>query len=291
MTAHGDDVAVSWEEARAANLANWDERVAMHVEAYGLDRYREDPSYLSAVIRHDLAALATHLPQGVAGLDVCHLQCHIGTDTLSLARAGATVTGVDFSRPALDAAADLAQSLGLDATWVHTDVLSARDAVTAVMGEEAAFDLVYTSIGAIGWLADLDRWAAQVAALLRPGGLLYLRDGHPALYALDEEAEGLVTRYRYFPNGRAQAWDEATTYVGDGTIASTRTYEFPHPLSETVNAVLGAGLELLRLDEGDTLPWRFSEAMVELGDDGFAYPAPLRERVPTTFTVVARKRP
>ncbi|MFL0410787.1 class I SAM-dependent methyltransferase [Microbacterium paludicola] len=276
----GEDATVEWHEAREANLANWEERVALHEKAYGLEAY-DDPTHLSDVVRHDLAALERFLPS-LAGLDVCHLQCHIGTDTLSLARAGATVTGVDFSPEALAAAARLFERQAADATWVHSDVLEARAAVTG------DFDLVYTSIGTICWLADLDRWAAQIAGLLRAGGLFYIRDGHPALYSLDENAEGLEIRYRYFPNGQAQQWDEETTYAGDGTLASTRTYEWPHPLSEVVNALIGAGLQILRLDEDTTLPWRFSDRMVEV-PGGYAWPEDERDRVPSTFTVVARK--
>ncbi|WP_309068373.1 class I SAM-dependent methyltransferase [Microbacterium sp.] len=276
----GEDTAVGWDEARAANLANWEERVALHEQAYGLDAY-DDPSYLSDVVRFDLAALQRFVPS-LEGLDVCHLQCHIGTDTLSLARAGATVTGVDFSPEALAAAERLAARHGVDATWVLSDVLDARAAVTG------DFDVVYTSIGTISWLSDLNRWAAQIAGLLRPGGLFYIRDGHPALYALDENAPGLHIAYRYFPNGRAQQWDEQTTYVGDGTLSSTRTYEWPHPLSEVVNALIGAGLQILRLDEDTTLPWRFSDRMVEV-PGGWAWPEQERDRVPSTFTVVARR--
>lgn len=279
MNEHVADV--DWASAREQNLANWEERVPLHERAYGIEAF-DDPDHLSDVVRADLRALAPFLPGGdVAGLDVCHLQCHIGTDTLSLARAGARVTGVDFSPGALASAAALAQRLGLEASWVETDVLDAR---AAVAGD---FDLVYTSIGTITWLPDLDRWAAQIAALLRPGGTFFIRDGHPALYALDEEAEGLVTRYRYFPDGTAHAWDAETTYVGGGALTNTRTYEWPHPLSEIVNALLGAGLELLRLDEGRTLPWRFSERMVEV-EGGYEWPGEERDRVPATFTIVAR---
>lgn len=276
----GEDTAIGWDEARAANLANWEERVPLHEEAYGLAAY-DDPDHLSDVVRHDLAALMPFLPS-LEGLDVCHLQCHIGTDTLSLARAGATVTGVDFSPEALAAAARLFDRHGVEAAWVQSDVLDARSAVTG------DFDLVYTSIGTISWLSDLERWAAQVAGLLRPGGLFYIRDGHPALYSLDEHADGLQIRYRYFPNGQAQQWDEETTYAGDGTLTSTRTYEWPHPLSEVVNSLIGAGLQILRLEEEKTLPWRFSDRMVEV-PGGYAWPEEERDRVPCTFTVVARK--
>ncbi|WP_203137517.1 class I SAM-dependent methyltransferase [Microbacterium sp. JZ31] len=276
----GEDAAIGWDEARSANLANWEERVALHEQAYGLDAY-DDPSHLSDVVRFDLAALAQFVPS-LEGLDVCHLQCHIGTDTLSLARAGASVTGVDFSPEALAAAERFASRHGVAMTWVLSDVLDARAAVTG------DFDLVYTSIGTISWLSDLDRWAAQIAGLLRPGGLFYIRDGHPALYSLDENAPGLHVAYRYFPNGQAQQWDEETTYVGDGMLTSTRTYEWPHPLSEVVNALIGAGLQILRLDEDTTLPWRFSDRMVEV-PGGWAWPEKERDRVPSTFTVVARR--
>jgi 2-polyprenyl-3-methyl-5-hydroxy-6-metoxy-1,4-benzoquinol methylase len=278
-----DHVDVDWDHARATNRANWDDRVPIHEGAYAIDALA-DPGHRSDVVREDLPALMPWLPNGsLAGLDVCHLQCHIGTDTVSLAREGARLTGVDFSPAALASAAGLASRLGLDVTWVETDVLDARAAVTG------DFDVVYTSIGTICWLPDLDRWAAQVAGLLRPGGVFFIRDGHPALYALDEDADELVTRYRYFPDGTAQQWDDAGTYVGDGTVANTRTFEWPHPLSEIVNALLGAGLRLRRLDEGRTLPWRFSTRMVETGTGSWAWPEHDRDRIPTTYTIVATR--
>ena len=278
-----DRVGVDWPSARAANQANWDDRVPLHEQAYGLDRFA-DPDHRSDVVAEDLPVLAPFLPGGsLRGLDVCHLQCHIGTDTVSLAREGARLTGVDFSAPALATAARLAERLGVAVRWVETDVLDAR---AAVAGD---FDVVYTSIGTICWLADLERWAAQVAALLRPGGVFYLRDGHPALYALDEDAPGLTVRYRYFGDGTAQQWDDAGTYVGEGTVTHTRTYEWPHPLSEVVNALLQAGLRLRRLDEGRTLPWPFSPRMVPGPVGGWRWPGEDADRVPVTFTVVATR--
>ena len=274
-------VHIGWESARDANRLNWEDRVPLHEEAYGLDAF-DDPAHLSSVVRDDLVAMAPFLPGGsLQGLDLCHLQCHIGTDTISLARAGARVTGVDFSPGALAAGRRLAAKHGIDVTWVESDVLDARRTTTG------DFDVVYTSIGTIVWLADLARWADQVAGLLRPGGLFYIRDAHPSLYALDESADDLRIRHRYFPNGTAQAWDDESTYVGTGKVAHTRSYEWPHPISEIVNALIGAGLRIERLDEGTVLPWRFSPRMVPV-DDGFAWPEPERELVPCTFTVVAR---
>jgi len=273
---------IDWNTARASNLDNWEDRVPLHEKAYAISDL-DDPGHLSAVIRTDLAALGPFLPGGtVTGLDVCHLQCHIGTDTLSLAKAGARVTGVDFSPGALKSAAGLAERLGLEATWVETDVLEARAAV------DGDFDLVYTSIGTITWLPDLDRWAGQIAGLLRAGGTFYIRDGHPALYSVDEHADVLQLRYPYFSNGKAQVWDDESTYAGDGKVAHARTYQWAHPMSAILNSLIGAGLRILRVEEGKTLPWRFSPRMVEV-PDGFAWPEPERDLVPCTYTIIARK--
>ena len=279
---NAQNVEIVWEAARTANLQNWDDRVPLHEAAYGLDAF-DDPNHLSDVVSDDLPVLDRFVPGGsLSGLDVCHLQCHIGTDTISLARAGAHVTGVDFSEPALRAAAALAERTGVAATWVRTDVLEARNAVPG------DFDVVYTSIGTICWLQDLDRWAAQIVALLRPGGTFFIRDGHPALLALDEDAPEMTTRYAYFGDGRAQQWEDESTYAGDGRVAHPRTYEWPHPLSEILGALLRAGLRLLHFDEGRTLPWRFSPRMVEV-PRGYAWPEAVRDLIPCTFTIVARK--
>ena len=279
---NGNSVEIAWDDARRANRDNWDDRVPLHELAYGVDAF-DDPTHISDVIADDLPVLRRFLPDGTLdGRELCHLQCHIGTDTISLARSGATVTGVDFSAPALHAAAALAQRTGTSATWVETDVLDAR---AAVSGD---FDVVYTSIGTICWLSDLERWAAQIAALLRPGGTFFIRDGHPAMLALDEEASTLTTRYAYFGDGRAQEWDDESTYAGDGTVAHPRTYEWPHPLSEILGALLRAGLRLVHFDEGTTLPWRFSRRMVEV-PRGYAWPEAERNLIPCTFTIVAVK--
>src|SRR5258706_15874182 len=130
-------------DSLAVNLANWNSRVPHHVRGYGLERYRADRAYLSDVVRFDLPRLGS-----IAGLDVVHLQCHIGTDTLSLSRLGArSVTGLDFSAPALAAAAQLAAECGAAIEYVESELYAAVEALGA-----ARFDVVYTGIGALWWL-------------------------------------------------------------------------------------------------------------------------------------------
>ncbi|MHA7304240.1 hypothetical protein ACX80E_03185 [Arthrobacter sp. TMN-49] len=134
----------------------------------------------------------------------------------------------------------------------------------------------------------LDRWENQVAGLLRSGGTFYIRDGHPTLYSVDENAEALQLCYPDFDDGHAQQWDEESTYVGDGTVAHSRTYEWAHPLSSSINSLIGAGLQILRVEEGKTIPWKFAPRMVEVSE-GFAWPESERELIPCTYTIIARK--
>lgn len=290
------ETTVETDDAYAANRANWDDRARVHADSttYDLAALAADPSRISTVVREDLAVLAPHLPGGgvgarpLAGLDVCHLQCHIGSDTLSLARLGAgRVTGVDLSPASLEVARDIAARAGADIRYVEAEVTAAAAAV----GE--TFDHVHTSIGTICWLENLGAWARTIAALLRPGGTFFLRDAHPVLRAFDDlvvDDVRLGNRYWALPPGRAQTYDEALTYTdGDHSrIGATRNYEWPHPVSEVLQSLLDAGLRLVAVGEHDTLPWQGLPVMVPEGD-GYVLPAPWREQLPVAFSVVARR--
>jgi 2-polyprenyl-3-methyl-5-hydroxy-6-metoxy-1,4-benzoquinol methylase len=167
---HGD--AADWREL---NRANWDDRVPVHLasEYYNVAGFRSGVSSLRPFESAEVG--------DVTGKRLLHLQCHVGLDALSWARLGAQVIGLDFSEPAIKAARSLAADLGIDASFVVADVY---DAVTALAGQR--FDVVYTGTGALVWLPDMTRWAQVVAALLEPGGLLYLVEGHPFAQILDE---------------------------------------------------------------------------------------------------------
>src|ERR1700731_3495424 len=138
------------------------------------NRAREDPAHLSDVVRFDLPLLGD-----IGGLRGLHLQCHIGTDTLSLARLGGRMTGLDFSPAALEQARRLAADVGAEIEYVQAD---AYDAVEGL--GRGRLDLLYTGIGAICWLPRIERWAQVVADLLAPGGRLFMREGHPMLWSL-----------------------------------------------------------------------------------------------------------
>lgn len=238
------------EDYRAVNRAIWDERAEAHAASpgYGVNRFADDPRYISDVVRFDQPLLGD-----VSGLRGVHLQCHIGTDTVSLARLGARMTGLDFSGPALDQARRLAAAAEVDVTFVESDFYAAPEAL-----EHGSFDLVFTGIGALCWLPDVKRWAHVVATLLAPGGRLFLREGHPMLWTLaDPRPDGLVVvEYPYFEREEATVFESEGTYVEtDVEFAHTTTHEWNHGLGEIVTALLDEGLQLTGLVEHDSVPW------------------------------------
>jgi SAM-dependent methyltransferase len=238
------------EESIRLNRANWDERAPAHYASlgYAVERFVNEPEYLSEVVRFDLPLLGD-----INGLRGVHLQCHIGTDTVSLARLGATMTGLDFSRPAVEMARHLAERAGADVTFVESEVYEALDVLPA--GE---FDLVFTGIGALCWLPSVRRWATVIAALLKPGGRLFIREGHPMLWSIDDtRADDLLTvKYPYFERDEPMVWDEGGTYVAtDAVFKNSTTHEWNHGLGEIVTALLDSGMLITGLTEHDSVPW------------------------------------
>ncbi|MGY1857587.1 class I SAM-dependent methyltransferase [Modestobacter sp. SYSU DS0290] len=268
----------------AANRANWDERVPAHLVAYGVEQFIASPHQLSDVVREDLRLLGPHLPGGTPdGLTLAHLQCHIGTDTLSWARLGARVTGIDFSPAATAAARQIAARAGLAATFVDSDVAGAADAVGG-----AQFDVVYTGIGALTWLPDLRSWAATVAHLLRPGGVFFVRDGHPLLTAVRSDATGgsLALEGPYFGTGAPLRDDGGATYADDEVrLANAVTYQWPYSIADVLQSLLGAGLRLTSFAEHRSVPWRALPSLVP-GAGGWVLPD-RPERLPLTFSLTA----
>lgn len=266
----------------AQNRLNWDDRADIHIrdEAGG---YRVAAFLGGDDNLHDIE----HVEIGdVSGLRIAHLQCHIGIDTLCLARRGATCVGLDFSPRAIAAARMLQEKTGLDASFVEGDVYDARRLI------EGTFDLVYVTWGAIGWLPDLRRWADVVSSLLKPGGQLYLLEGHPSFMQIDETAPELRIGFDWrTPADRPIVMATETTYTGDtAKIAHPVTHEWIHPLSQVVNAVIAAGLRLERLNEHETLAWQFAPWMVPVDGRRRMWTLPPGfPRMPLSYSISARK--
>ncbi|MCU1398465.1 MAG: hypothetical protein JWN62_1574 [Acidimicrobiales bacterium] len=237
------------------NKANWESRIAMHVAStdYGLQGFVDDPTLISDVVAFDRPRLGD-----ISGREVVHLQCHIGTDTLSLARLGGRVTGLDFSPSALAAARQLAADCQQPVRFVESELYNAP----AALGVNR-FDLVYTGVGALCWLPDIKRWASVVAALLKPRGRLFIREGHPVLWSLaDEHPAGVLAIDGPYFEGPGTVYRETETYVDhEGELAEPETMQFNHGVGEILTALLRVGMEITAFEEHDTVPWR------AIGDD------------------------
>ena len=269
------------DEYAKANLANWDERAALHASdttgSYRIAKVLAGGSSLHAIEESEIG--------DIAGKDIVHLQCHIGLDTLSLKHLGArSVTGLDFSPTALAAARRFAESAGTMARFVEASLYDAP----AALGE--TYDIAFVTWGAINWLPDIDAWARVVAAVLRPGGRVYLLEGHPVMNQMQLEEGALVARFDWrTPADQPLVFDETATYTGDERpISNTRNYEWLHPVSAVVGALLRAGLRLDFLHEHDRLAWRAFPGMVEVGEDLFALPEGVT-KIPLAFSLQATK--
>jgi len=269
---------------RAINHANWESRVPVHAAStsYRLDRYVNEPALISETVEFDRTRLGD-----ISGLDVVHLQCHMGNDSLSLARLGANVTGLDFSGAALAEARRVSAAGGPHVEYVEADVYDAADVLGA-----GRFDLVYTGIGALCWLPSVTRWAQVVAALLKPGGELFIREGHPVLWALDDprDDDQVVLAFPYFETDGVH-FSEPDTYVDQTEeLAAPDIVHFNHGLAEIFTALWSAGMEITLFEEHMSVPWNaMGDAMHEV--DGGEFQLVVRpERLPCTYTLRAGKR-
>lgn len=240
------------ERELADNHTLWDAWTAIHTTGafYDVERFRRDPSDVR------IESWEQQEVGDITGKTLLHVQCHFGLDTLSWARLGAArVTGVDFSEPAIAFARELAEDTGL-ASRSRFVVADVYDLPGPLEGE--TFDVVYTSRGTLGWLPDLEPWARMVAGFVKPGGVFYIHEGHPVLWAIDDDQRS--------PNDVRFAYD----YWGGETISSPvqGSYADPtakvdaevehgwnHSLGEVVTLLAGNGLRIEFLDEKRELGW------------------------------------
>lgn len=257
----------------------WDQRVPIHVASpfYGVEEFKQGREVL-----HDFELEEVG---DVRGLSLVHLQCHFGMDSLSWARHGATVTGLDISARGIEAARTLADEMGIDARFVTANVYDAASA----LGE--TYDIVYTGQGALNWLPDVFEWARIVNSLLKPGGFLYLSEFHPISDAMADES--VAIEHDYF--GRAEGYPsdssgETYTETGERT-EHTRSIEWIHPTSAVLTSLLDAGLVLRSFREYDfSVYGRFP--FLEPEDDGIlrVYRMPKdRPNLPLMYSVMAHK--
>ncbi len=243
------------------NRRNWNERTPIHAASnfYDVDGFKDGRITLTDIEIDEVGS--------VKGKSLLHLQCHFGMDTLSWARLGASVTGVDISDAAIELARSLSGDLQLDARFIRSNIYD----LPSVLDEQ--FDIVYTAIGVLCWLPDLDAWARVVARYLKPGGVFYILDGHPTSHIFDpddasENGDELRPTNPYFPDAEGFAYPGGGhTYTGPHIVESP-SHEWQHSMSEIVNALIGAGLKIEFLNEFPMSAYRALPSMTK-HDDGW----------------------
>jgi len=262
-------------DAEAVNRAHWESLAALHA---GQNKGYYDATALIAG-RDTLPAQA---PADVRGMDVMHLQCHLAYDGISLARRGARVTGVDFSPRALSEAAALAERCGVSIEFVEAS------SVALPASLHGRFDLVYATIGVLGWIEDVDAWMRNVFSVLRPGGRLFLHEVHP-LYLMVASVDPLVLDFPYAFDGPRE-FDEDGSYTDrDAHIEATKTVEFAHSVGEVVTAAVEAGLVIDSLEEHLETPNEHRGGLIPLQDDGQYRLRVSGEALPLVYTLRAHR--
>ena len=262
-------------EQLQVNRTNWNERTPVHAASafYDIEGFKAGRMTLHDVELREMG--------DVSGKSLLHLQCHFGLDTMSWARLGAKATGIDLSDAAIDLARSLSQELKLDTRFIRSNIYDLPD----VLDEQ--FDIVFTSYGVLCWLPDLDKWASVVANHLKPGGMFYIIDGHPAMNVFEESNAGeLRPTYPYFH--KQFLWEGGEpSYAGSGIIESP-VYEWHHSLGEIVTALIDAGLRIEFLHEFAFSTYRAYPMMTKCDDGLWRFPE-RNDSFPQLFSIKATK--
>ena len=278
-----DESKVDPQQAIRANNELWDEWTRIHETSnfYDLEGFKRGGIRLR---QYELDEIGP-----VDGLELLHLQCHFGIDTLSWARLGAKVTGADFSLAAVELARSVAAEIGFaDARFVQSDLYD----LAAVL--DGQFDLVFTSGGVLGWLPDIKRWAEVVAHFVRPGGRFYITEIHPVAQVFENEgvAPGeLRLTYPYWEHPEPLAFPVKGTYADRAaTVATPTEYGWDHGLGEIVTALINAGLRIDSLREYPFVRWPV-DFLVESPDGTYRLPPGTPGELPLFFSIMASKAP
>lgn len=257
-----------------ANKKLWNSRTPLHAASdfYNVEEFKKGKTSLNDIELSEVG--------NVEGKSLLHLQCHFGMDTLSWARLGAKVTGIDISDEAIRLARKLNEELGMNAKFICSNVYDLKEHL------HEKFDIVFTSYGTIGWLPDLDRWAGIISHFLKEGGMFYIADFHPLLWMFDDHFEKII--YPYDNRGVIRTEIPGTYADRDASLLSVE-YGWNHSLSEVIGSLIKHGLTVTSFKEFSYSPFNCFRNMVE-GEDGHYRIAGLEDKLPMVFSVKAEKR-
>ncbi|MFV0605767.1 MAG: class I SAM-dependent methyltransferase [Niabella sp.] len=257
-----------------ANKKYWNDTVSVHTASsfYNMDDFLRGKSSLQPI---ELSLLGN-----IKGKSILHLQCHFGQDSISLARRGAMVTGVDFSDKAIDSAKELARKTGTSVKFVCCDIYSLPEYL------EGKFDIVFTSYGTIGWLPDLKKWAFIISKYLKAGGFFVMVDFHPVVWMLDNDFKKIT--YRYF-NDKPIVEETLGTYANRKAPMQHKTISWNHSIGEILNNLIKNGLQIDAFNEYDYSPYNCFKHTVEIAPDRFQIKH-LGNKIPMMYSIKALKK-
>ncbi len=262
-----------------ANQAHWNELTPFHVKSkfYDVGGFKNGKTSLTPIELGELG--------DVSNKSLLHLECHFGLDTMSWARQGARVTGVDFSEQAIEAARSLSRELGIDARFILSNFYDLPDNL------EDTFDIVFTSYGVINWLPDLPKWAQVINHFLKSGGTFYIAEFHPFAGIFNEEDDSnLTVHYPYFHLEEPLIFysDGSGSYADSEATITTPSYEWQHSMADIINALISVGLRIEFLHEFPYSVYKEFPFM-ERSADGFWRLNRDEDKVPLLFSIKAVK--
>lgn len=256
------------------NREAWNKKTEVHINS----EFYDNTLFLNG--KSTLNSIELELLGDISGKKILHLQCHFGQDSISLAKLGAKVTGIDLSDKAIEKANEFAKKLNADATFICSDVYES----TKVLDEK--FDIVFTSYGTIGWLPDLDKWAKVISYFLKPNGKFIMVDFHPVVWMYDNNFKDVY--YSYF-NIEPIIEVETGTYADKESVIETKTISWNHPISEILNALISNGLELNQFNEHDYSPYNCFSETEEFEPNKFRIKH-FENKIPMVYAIEATKK-
>ncbi len=263
------------DEFLKANKELWDAWTEFHKTSkfYDVEGFKRGKCTLQDIEREELG--------DVSGKSLLHLQCHFGLDTLSWARLGAEVTGVDFSEKAIALARSLAAELDIPAEFICCNVYDLPEHLSG------QFDIVYTSLGVKAWLPDLKKWAETIAHFLKPGGVFYIHEFHP-FADIFADADTPVIHYPYFHSAQPIREEVTGSYAGAEPGVTRITHEWTHSMGDFINSLLGADLRIEYLHEFPHCTYAHRPFLTQ-GDDGLWRYEDAPNSLPLMFSIKAKK--
>ena len=255
------------------NREAWNDKTVVHLQS----EFYDQKAFLAG--KNSLKNPELEVLGDINGKRILHLQCHFGQDTLSLARMGAKVTGLDFSEVAIENAIRINNELGLDTQFVCSDVC---DLPKELYNQ---FDIVFTSYGTIGWFPDLAPWAETIKNALVPGGKFIMVDFHPFVWTFDNDMKYI--QYDYFNSEPIEEEIEGS-YADRNAPIKTKTISWNHGIGEILNTLIKAGISIHEFSEMDYSPFECFSNLKKLDEDKFVF-SHIEPAIPMIYRIVGEK--